>query len=280
MKLRRATLHYRGTVFQVDTRPAFEQTGAWVLEDVTGWYGGVDVRSETTDRLHHGQFPQRAWRGSRALTLKATYVAKTPDERLFLMRSMSGLLEGGDFGTLTVETDQTLSCEVRLDGEVGLVELGTHGLQLQVPLYAPDPYLYSPWRESYLRPIGAGVGLEYAPFSKGGVLTFGTAVASEEWVWNDGNADSTPVFEVTAESQGFAVGLGNKRVTYPWPTFPDMPVTIDMAGALTVGGMDQSHLLGERAWSSVPPHSMERPFFEFLRGGEGWAIARHRDTLI
>ena len=258
------------------------QDGRDILTALSGWSGGVGVRSENVDRLGHGTYPTANFRSGRTITVDLMLERDTRDELWGLERGLSGLFSDGGYGTITVHQDESiLSAQVRLDGEVKpTVHLDGGYVEVQIPLQAPLPYLYSPWRESYLRPIGAGVGLEYAPFSKGGVITFGTAVASDEWVWNDGNADSTPVFEVTAESQGFAVGLGNKRVTYPWPTFPDVPVTVDMAGALTVGGVDQSHLLGERTWSSVPPHSMERPFFEFLRGGEGWAVVRHRDTLI
>ena len=258
------------------------QAGRDILTGLTGWAGGVGVRSEDVERLSHGSFSTPSLRAGRTLTVDLVMERDSRAELWALERAVSGLFAEGGYGTLEVEQDaESLVAEVRLDGEVKpTVYLDSGFLTVQVPLHAPMPYLYSPWRESHLRPVGAGVGLEYAPFSVGGVITFGTAIASDEWVWNDGNADSAPVFEVTAESQGFAVGLGDKRVTYPWPTFPDVPVTVDMAGALTVGGVDQSHLLGERGWSSVPPHSMERPFFEFLRGGEGWAVVRHRDTFI
>ena len=253
----------------------------WYVEDVAGWYGGSGVRGDVTARLGHGDFVERGYREGRVLTLHGTVVCDSPDIRDWQERNISGMAGDGDWCDLTCDDGNAeLSTRVRLDGAPQIVKLGTQALRFQIPLRTDMPFLYSPWRESYLRPVGAGVGLEYAPFSEGGVITFGTAVASDEWVWNDGNADSAPVFEVTAESQGFAVGLGDKRVTYPWPTFPDVPVTVDMAGALTVGGVDQSHLLGERVWSSVPPDSMERPFFEFLRGGEGWAVVRHRDTFI
>ena len=47
-----------------------------------------------------------------------------------------------------------------------------------------------------------------------------------------------------------------------------------------VGGVDQSHLLGERAWGVVAPGSLESVRFEFLNGGSGWASVRHRDTYL
>ena len=88
------------------------------------------------------------------------------------------------------------------------------------------------------------------------MVGFGSAYDTGDWVWNGGNAESFPTFTVSADAPGgFSVGLGDKRVTYPRATFSDMPVKVDMAGSLSVTDVDQSFLLGERAWSSVPPAS-------------------------
>ena len=258
----------------------------WYVEDVAGWYGGSGVRGDVTARLGHGDFVERGYREGRVLTLHGTVVCASSDIRDWQERNLSGMAGDGDWCEVTCDDGNAeLSTRVRLDGAPQIVKLGTQALRFQVPLRTEMPFLYSAWRESTLRPIGAGVGLEFPPFARdlgqGPVVTFGTAVSTDEWVWNDGNADSWPVFDVVADAPGgFAVGLGDKRVTYPWPTFPDIPVSVDMAGAVTVAGVDQSHLLGERGWASVAPQSMESPSFEFLQGGNGWATVRHRDTYI
>lgn len=258
------------------------QVGRDILTGLSGWTGGVGVRSEDVARLSHGSFLAPSTRTGRTLTIDMVFERDTRAELWALERAASGLFSDGGYGILTVTQDITeLFCEVRLDGEVKpIVNLDGGYMTLQVPLHAPMPYIYSPWRESTLQPVGAGVGFEFAPFSRAGVISFGSAVSTDEWIWNEGNAESAPVFTVTADSPGFAVGVGDNRVTYPWPTFLDIPVTVDMAGAVYVGGVDQSHLLGERRWGTVPPGSIESVRFEFLNGGTGWATVRHRDTFI
>ena len=258
------------------------QAGRDILTGLTGWAGGVGVRSEDVERLSHGSFSTPSLRAGRTLTVDLVMERDSRAELWALERGVSGLFAEGGYGTLEVEQDgESLVTEVRLDGEVKpTVYLDSGFLTVQVPLHAPMPYLYSAWRESSLQPVGAGVGFEFAPFSHGGVISFGSAVDTDEQVWNDGNASSAPVFTVWADSPGFAVAVGDRRVTYPWPTFQDVPVTVDMAGSVTVGGVDQSHLLGERAWGVVAPGSLESVRFEFLNGGSGWASVRHRDTYL
>ena len=253
----------------------------WYVEDVAGWYGGSGVRGDVTARLRHGDFVERGYREGRVLTLHGTVVCASSDIRDWQERSISGMAGDGDWCELTCDDgDATLSTRVRLDGAPQIVKLGTTGLRFQIPLRTDSPFLHSVWRESHLQPVGAGVGLVYPAFAAG-VISYGAAVDSDSPIWNDGNADSWPIFEITADAPGgFAVGLGARRVTFPWPTFPDMPVRVDMSGSVSVSGVDQSHMLGERDWGHVAPHSVENPSFSFLQGGSGWAVVRHRDTYI
>lgn len=252
-----------------------------VLTALAGWYGGVSITSESTGRLGFGEFLATGRGSARVLTLGVSFYSKDETARRHYRRAWSGAFHDGMPAQLTVDWDGLeLSCDVVQDGEALVTDLNPYGVSVQVPLRAADPHLYSAWRESSLQPVGAGVGFEFAPFSHGGVVSFGSAVDTGEWVWNDGNASSAPQFTVWADSPGFAVSVGDKRVTYPWPTFQDVPVTVDMAGSVTVGGVDQSHLLGERAWGVVAPGSLESVRFEFLNGGSGWASVRHRDTYL
>lgn len=258
------------------------QAGRDLLTGLSGWAGGVGIRSEDVARLSHGSFPTPTTRAGRTLTVDMLFERDTRAELWALERATSGLFGDGGYGTLTVTQDGAAAfCEVRLDGDVKpIAHLDSGYLTVQVPLHAPVPWIYSPWRESTLQPIGAGIGLEY-PVLGGGVVTFGAAVQATEPVWNDGNADSWARFTVTADSPGgFAVGLAGRRVTYPWPTWMDIPVIVDMAGSVTVGGVDQSHMLGERGWASISPHSIEEPTFELLQGGTGFCTVQHRDTYI
>lgn len=259
---------------------------SWIVDDVAGWYGGSGVRGDTTARLGHGDFVERGYREGRVLTLHGTVICGTTDERDWQERNLSGMGWSGEWADLTCDDGNAeLSTRVRLDGAPQVVKVGTHALQFQLPLRSETPFLYGEWRSSTLRPVTAGTGIEFPLFagetSGDPIITYGAAIGTDEYVWNDGNAESWPMFEVYADAPGgFTVSLGAKRVTYPWPTYPDMPVIVDMSGGVTVSGKDFSHLLGEREWAMVPPSSMESPKFELIQGGTGWATVRHRDTFI
>ena len=265
-----------------DGRTPAGASSDWIVEDVAGWYGGSGVRGESVARLGHGDFVGRGWRETRTLTLHGTIACEDSDERDWQERNLSGMVWSGEFGTLTCDDgNAVLSTVVRLDGAPQIVKLGVTALKFQIPLRATSPFLYGEWRESTIRPKSAGVGLEFDLFSVGGVLTYGDEIDDGAYVWNDGNALSYPQFTVTADAPGgFAVGIGGRRVVYPWPTYQDMPVVIDMAGSVSIGGIDQSHRLGARQWVGVEPSDLGTPFFDLLEGGSGFCTVRHRDTYI
>lgn len=271
-----------GSFWTLDDGRSGESRADWIVEDVAGWYGGAGVRAETVARLQHGDFPARAWREGRSMTLHGAVICLDSDERDRQERAISGMAWDGRYGELECDDGAAvLSTSVRLDGAPQVVKIGTTALRFQIPLKAASPFLFGEWRESILRPVGAGVGLEYPLFHRGGVLTFGTAVDTTEPVWNDGNATSYPRFVVTADAPGgFAITLNGRRVAFPWPVFSDAPVVVDMAGSVTVSGVDQSHLLSDRGWTGVGPGEIAYPSFDLLRGGSGWATVQHRDTYI
>lgn len=266
--------------------PAGDLWARFVLTDLAGWYGGVGVRGESMDRLGHGTIRGRSWRTGRALTLKGHVEVASPTDRDRVMRELSGLLWDGLAGTLSAVVDGlALSCPVTIDGEPGIVPTGVSSVTVQVPLMSADPWLFGEWRTSILRPVEAGVGFEYSPFARdlgaGPIITYGTAIASDVVIWNDGNADSWPLFTVHADAPGgFLVGLGDRVVEYPRPVWRDAPVIVDMTGEVLVSGYDQSSFLSTRGWSSVAPGTMETPRFELLQGGSGWCDVSHRDTYI
>ena len=259
---------------------------AWTVEDVAGWYGGTGVRGGVTARLGHGDFVERGYREGRVLTLHGMVDCETPDDRDWQERNLSGMAWSGEWADLTCDDgNAVLSTRVRLDGAPQVTNIGTRVLRFQLPLVSDDAFLHGAWRETTLRPVGAGVGLDYPSFSvdmgQGPILTYGTAIDTTEYVWNEGNATSYPQFVVYADAPGgFTVGIGDRRVSYPWPCFQDMPVTVDMSGSLSVSGVDQSHMLGSRQWAGVAPGLISSPSLSFIQGGNGWATARHRDTYV
>lgn len=260
----------------------------WLMADSPkGWDGGTSPKGSLEERAARGMFYHRRHHGGRSLELRIRIHLADATEAEWEKVQLGAALADGELGTLTV-TDfgmDPLSMRVQRDGDVLFTRVNPFTFDCSVPLLAPDPVKYGPWRSSLLRPVEAGIGFEFPPLSrdlgKGPIVTFGAAQETTELVWNDGSTDSWPTFTVVANAPGgFAVGLADLRVTYPWPTFPDMPVTVDMAGAVTVGGADQSHLLGERGWAGIGPQSIETPQFELLQGGTGWATVQHRDTYM
>lgn len=282
MAVTNAVLEWSGGRVSFVSDPDPEAWARFIVTDIAGWYGGVGVRSESMDRLGHGTIAGRSWRRGRALTLRGHVEVASPSDRDYVMRDLSGVLWDGLEGTLTATIDGlTLSCPVRLDGEPGIVPDGASSVTVQLPLASPDPWLFGPWRTSALRPVGAGVGFDFPPFGDSGVITFGSAVDSGAIAWNDGNADSTPRFEVYADAPGgFYISLGDRVIEYPRPTWAHSPVTVDMGGEVLLSGYDQSHYLSVREWGAIGPRSLETVRFELLQGGHGWCNVLHRDTYI
>ena len=253
----------------------------WGLEFTDGWWDTPGSEVESVPRLGHGDFAaQGRWAG-RVVVASGLATAKDHAELEWMRNALTAAApDGGTFPVWGRHTGELIGGDFQLIDRIEFKPDGPVTASWQLSMHSEDAFLHTEWRESTLQPVGAGVGFEFVPFSRGGVITFGSAVDTDEWVWNEGNAPSAPVFTVTADSPGFAVAVGDKRVTYPWPTFMDVPITVDMAGSVLVGGVDQSHLLGERRWGTVPPGEIESVRFEFLNGGTGWATVRHRDTYI
>lgn len=253
------------------------------LTKLDGWTGGVSVKGEQLGRSGHGDFSLPNKRSRRNLTLGFMAERDSRAELWQLERGLSGLFADGGFGTLQITQDGLVQyCDVELDGEVKpIVQLEAGVLEAEIPLSAPVPWIYGEWKQAQLRPQDQGIGLAYDLFSVDGVLTYGTDIDSEHSVWNDGNAPSYPVYTVYADTTGgFRIRQGDSFVTWPMPTFKDVPVEVHMSGKVMVSGFDQSHVLSDRGWAPIPAHSMEKASFELLRGGSGWATVAFRDTSI
>lgn len=170
MIIREAILRGAGVEFVLTNREtAGDRVESW-LTDVVGWYGGVGVVDGGSQRrLGHGFFPAPSLRTGRELTLSGTLVFQSEADRSIADRFVSGLLWDGEFGELQVTTDDlTLFSQVKLGGEIKHAYLGTSAMEVQIPLTAPDPFLYAPARRYQVFPAGAGEGLEYNLFTSRG----------------------------------------------------------------------------------------------------------------
>ena len=153
MAVTSATIEWGGVRVDFDSDAVPDAGVRLVLLDVTGWYGGVGVRTEKTDRVGHGGWAGRAWRTGRSITVKGHLEVTDPRERDRVMRSLSAVLWDGEEGKLTATVDGlTLSCPVKLDGEPGIVPDGIASATVQLPLYSPDPWLFGEERVHFTRP--------------------------------------------------------------------------------------------------------------------------------
>lgn len=284
MTFRKAVLHSDFGALVFSTGEARGPMENWLI-DLSGWYGGVGVTEGGPQRaLGHGSFPERVRRTQRSMTLTGHIFVEDPRTRDQADRLVSGALWEGDFWRLEVtHGPQTLWCMVQLDGEVGHKYVGTHSLEVQIPLRAADPFLYGQQRELSVYPPGYGEGVRFegGPFENN-VFRFYGGPPSGGTLTNGGNADSWPRFTVRGSwPGGFRIVSGRNTVAFPHPVFEQSPVDVDMrAGSVMVRGVDQTHLLARRDWFPVKPGKAIFVRVEPYAPSEGWMDVHVSDTYI
>ena len=256
-----------------------------VLQDVVGWYGGVGVAGDNTQRtLGHGLFPAPSRRTGRALTVKGALLFEDEDERAVVERHLSALFWDGELGTVTVDDGHlTLSTQAKLDGEIDVERWGTANLKVSVPLLCPDPFLYAQGAATQVSPPGAGVGFAWSGgVFPGGGVDWHEGRNTSARVVNAGNADAYPEITVRGSwPNGFRLTDGRHAVEYPHAVFDQSPVVVDMrAGSVKVRGADQTHKLTKRDWFKVGPGEAITVRAAQFAPSTGWADIVLRDTYI
>ena len=274
---------YGSLVFS--SREIASELEAWLV-DVKGWYGGVGVTESGPQRsLGHGAFPQRRRRTARAITLTGIVHVDDHETRDLADRVLSGALWEGEPGTLTVtHGNSVLSAVVELDGEIGHVYNGENAIDLQVPLSAPDPFLYGSRKESQLIIPGVGEGLKWGSgLFEAGHLRWGGGRKSSPRLSNEGNAEAWPTFIVRGNfPEGFSIVTGGRSVEWAGAVTMQAPAVVDFgSGTVTVGDRDVSHMLVRRQWMPIPPGGSITPRFRPRSSfSEGWADVAWTDTYI
>lgn len=272
-----------------------------VVTKLEGWFGGVTIRNNHVERLGDGLFAADMRRGGRKLTLGV--FEKYDSERAVLERArqISGAYRSGEpgNGVLSVTTDFTgelSAIGVALDGEPRIVhDLDRLIVQWELPLVCPDPALHGPLQETAAFTPNLGAGLEFVLFDDDdgpvttGVLEFGDQPPAAATLVNAGNAPAFPVVTVVGEmTSGFRLRLtGDKDRPGPWGVTwasavraDSGPVVVDMSGAITVGGVDQSWAATQRDWGGVEPGGVCSVSIEPLAGGWGEARLQLRSAWI
>lgn len=262
-----------------------ERAEFW-LTDLDGWFGGVGVEAHDVQRkIGHGMMLNPAIRTGRTLTLKGYFYFDSDRTRAVADRFVSGLLYDGKPGTLTVTVGELeLSCQVRLDGEIKHAYETTQDFTLEVPLVAPEPWLYGKPITTQIFPSGAGTGLKYPLFfpEPTGVLSYGAKPPQGAAITHQGNATAHPKYVVRGEwPSGFRLTSAGRIIEYPYAVTQSSPVTIDCArGQVLIAGMDFTHQLTWRDWHSVPPRAGFTVEVEAPAVSTGWVDIEFRDTYI
>lgn len=287
MVIRDVVLRGAGLDFRLSNREEVGgQVEAW-LTDLAGWFGGVGVSDTGSQRkLGHGFFSVPSLRTSREMTLSGTLIFMEERDRSVADRFLSGMLWDGEFGELEVSTDElTLVSRVKLAGEIKHAYAGTEAINFQIPLTAPDPFLYAPARTYQIFPAGAGEGLRYPLFANTRApssLDWGAGAPLGGAAANQGNADAYPVYTVHGSwPAGFRITTGRGAIEYPSPVHPSNPVRIDnRTGEVMAGGIDQTYRLTTRDWVAVPAGAAIQPRITPLAPSTGWCDVTIQDTYI
>ena len=256
--------------------------GPWDMERVTGWFDTPGVRLETVDRLGHGEHTSNGRWSNRLVRITGLFHHDDCDDQQAERDRLAGLFHDGQavevrmvHGGLDLANDFRLADELKVEPDTDTLS------DFDMLLAAVDPFLYAPEQVTFLHPLGTGIGLEYPLFHRGGVLTFGTGVAADDPIRNEGNAESWPVFLVVGDFPGgFEITVSGRVITWPWPTTKARPVEVRMDGAIFEAGSNMTHRASRRDWVSIPPGGVIAPEFRALQGGEGWCEVHHRNTYI
>lgn len=250
-----------------------------------GLYGGLGVRVDKQDRLTDGTVPARIARTGRAWTAGGRIIGLSDQGVVEWALRIGGLFGGSDndsTGLLEItQRDLQLHAEVQLDGEPKIDAARDLGYVVwEMPLYSPDPHLYGAARTMQLRPVDAGAGFVWPGFADG-FADWGVSGGDEAQLTNAGNAAALPTVTVTVDDgSGFRLSSGARSVEWVGACSRSVPVVVDMAGRVLVGGVDRSAQLVRREWLSVPPRGVVSMSLSTLSGGGGSAIATVRDTWI
>lgn len=239
-----------------------------VLEQLSGWFDGTEVRGEQHARPQaHGEFATPGWHAGRSVSAVVSVLCSSDAEAGVARRALSGLLAGGRYEDLrVVEPDgHTTSARVRLGGPTRVRWFPhSQAVQAMVELYAPDPLRYGdPAGVSTRYPTLRG-GLRYDLYTDGagtvlGWLDYGEASdTGRVLLSNPGTADVPVTLQVTGavDDSGFdVVQVGtDRRLTFEGPVAAGSLLVMDGAtGSVLIDGTaDRAGRLTWRDWPMVP----------------------------
>jgi hypothetical protein len=205
---------------------------------LSGWNDQTDLRREKNDRKQaHGVFRSPGYHDQRLIVIEGQCLTSSPEQQDWYSKRLSGLLNDGEYGRLTVDHQgTTLWADVGVytqDWEV--VEYGTIA-DYQIQLLAPDPFRY-------------GETHTYGPAGPLGEIP----------VFHYGNAKAFPRFNVAGTiSEDYAVygpGTGDtrKRFKVNGTVSNGHPNLIDLkTGIVRVDGIQRRGVIEDATTWGVP----------------------------
>lgn len=267
--------------------PAFDQFGnKWVVQDLQGWFGNLDVRSGDIDKpLADGVFGGPAPFAGRLVTVSGTLISPTRAALQTAFDRLASVLSGVQrFGELTVNEvvrQVVRTATVRLGGPVLINRTSATTAEFSLSLFAPDPSRYGadlnsimwfPYKPSAGRTYDLVPPRVYGASGRSGVAT----------VANNGNQPAWPIFKITASATNPAVRLGNggpmlkviTKVVYP------EVLTIDsIRRIVTVGDYSRRvQLSSDSEWFSLPPGASDLYFSTEVPTDSASCTVLWRDT--
>lgn len=255
----------------------------WILTELDGWFGDVDVRSapidsDTTD----GTIDGLTTRGARIVTVGGSVRAPDRGSLMAAMDSLAGVLAGRSrVGTLVVNEEArglSRQAAVRLDSATKIKIADRLRAEWSVVLYAPDPVRYGvDLREaSTVRYVPGGlfhvpihVPIHFGPPGSAGFLN----------IYNVGNQDVWPVLRMQGPLVNPSVRLvgGAALTAYITLNVGEQLIIDTKAHTVMLGQSSRRGFLSfDSQWYSVPPGSSQ--LFFSADSGAGTMTAQWRDA--
>lgn len=235
---------------------------AWVMQNIEGWFGGVDVRGTPIDRpLADGTFDGIAPFTGRTITVTGTVIAPSRNGLQDAFDRLAGVLSGvvrrSTLVVFEAIRNVTRQAEVRLGGPVLIKRTGTLTAEFSLQMYASDPLRYSTdVKSASTTPFAASGGRTYnlvPPRRYGASGSTGILNA-----YNAGNRPAWARLEVSGVSalnpRIVKVATGEFiQVNVNVGSLPGQPLVIDMRNRLITMGTNTYFPTNDSTWFQLSP---------------------------
>lgn len=258
----------------------------WVMQNLEGWFGGIDVRPASIDRpMADGVFDGPAPFAGRMVTVTGTLMSPSRDALQQAFDKLAGVLSGAErIGLLRVDErvrSVIRRASVRLGGSILLQRTGGTTAEFSVPFFAPDPNRYSDDLTSVTWTTGRASGGRTYDLSF--PRRYGTAGETGfVTVTNNGNRITWPIFTIVgpATNPMIRVQGGPMLKINGNLASSSARLVIDTKNRLVSynGTYDRTLLSADSEWFSLPPGESVLYFLTDVPNQTGKATVEFRDA--